>query len=362
VVGKQVQPGVLSSHPIIPATGFQYAAEERKFDYRQLFATVLQDWLGTDDYTMKVAELETFSTPGQKLPIIKPAAVVHPDCYVRNLAICQQPSESIVAVARVNEAGWTWYAPADYNGNHYLLGIEHTPSAPGANNAVFTAEVHFSKKICDPVNHPLVHSHLLTAPDSATFVGGYYWNFKIRSGSINGLVNVRFFTLDIYTDALNTLANNYEVDLPGDETSSLSYIHTTEKELILPTDFAADTPGLKHPFSLLTVSETGSYLGYPFVGFSGIKKLHQTGMAAMRLLNIEQFAIMPRITFRFTGNGNFSDPANWLKNGSPLGATQKNIDIIIDPPAGGQCVLDVPFVFEKEMTVKVVEGKVFVVK
>lgn len=362
VVGKLVQPGILSSHPLLPATGFQYAAEERKFDYRQLFATVLQDWLGSDDYTMKVAELDTFSTPGQKLPIIKPAAVVHPDCYVRNLAICLQPSESIVAVARVTAAGWTWYAPAAYTGNRYLLGIEHTPNAPEANNGDFTAEIHFSKKICDPVNHPLVYSHLLTKPESGTFMGGYYWNFKILSGSLNGHVNVRFFTLGNYTDALNTLANNYEVDLPGNETSSLSYIHTTEQELLLPTDLATDTPGLAHQFSLLTISETGSYLGYPFVGFVGIKKLHQTGVAAMRLLNIEQYAVMPRISFRFTGNGNFSDPANWLNNGSPLGAAQKNIDIIIDPPTGGECVLDIPFVFEKEMTVTVVEGKIFVVK
>jgi hypothetical protein len=82
----------------------------------------------------------------------------------------------------------------------------------------------------------------------------------------------------------------------------------------------------------------------------------------MRLLQIEQYAVLPRITCRFTGNGNFSDPANWLNNVSPFSAGQKNIDIIIDPPTGGQCILDIPFVFEKDMTVTVVEGKVFFVK
>jgi hypothetical protein len=82
----------------------------------------------------------------------------------------------------------------------------------------------------------------------------------------------------------------------------------------------------------------------------------------MRLMNIEQYAVLPRRTFRFTGNGNFSNPANWEGNVGPLDVLQKNIDIIIDHEPGGQCVLDVPFVFEKDMTVRVVEGKVFVVK
>jgi uncharacterized protein (DUF1501 family) len=363
VMGKQVQAGVLSAHPVLPSTGFQYADTERKFDYRQLFSTLLQDWLGSDNSTMQVAELDAFATAEQKLPIILPAAVVLPECYVRNLSICNQPSESIVAVARGTDGGWTWYAPADYTGNHYLLGILHNPDEEGGNTAPFTAEIHFSKKVCDTNGHPLVHSHIVKSPDSGTFVSGYYCNFKMLSGSLNGSVSIRFFTLENYTDALNTEATTYENELQGTaEPSILRYIHTLGNDLALPGDFPAAAPALNQDFTLLNVTETGSYLSYPFVGFRGIKQLHQTGIAAMRLLQIEQFAVLPRITCRFTGNGNFSDPANWLNNVSPISTAQKNIDIIIDPPTGGQCILDIPFVFEKKMTVTVVEGKVFVVK
>lgn len=362
VVGKQVQGGMLNSHPVIPDSGFQYAESERKYDYRQLFATLLQDWLGSDDATMKVAELESFTTPEQKLPIIKTAAMVAPECYVRNFAVCNDTAETMVAVAKATENGWTWYAPAGYTGNRYLLGMEHMPAEEGGNTQSFSAEVIFSKKICDPESHPFLHTHKITSPSSGCFVSGYYWNFKLLSGAINGHVHVRFFPLEHYDDALNTAANNYEDEVhPLATPSQLQYVHSMEKPFDFPADFATDAPDLAHPFSLLSTAETGSYLGYPYVGFRKISRLHQTGMAALRLMNIEQYAVWPRRTFRFTGNGQFSNAANWEGGVGPLDVLQKNIDIIIDPPAGAQCVLDVPFAFSKEMNVTVMAGKVFVV-
>jgi uncharacterized protein (DUF1501 family) len=363
VVGKQVQPGVLNSHPVIPSTGFQYPDSERKYDYRQIFATLLQDWLGSDDATMQMAELDSFSTPEQKLPIIQTAAIVPAACYVSNLAVCNMQAETIVAVAKATVNGWTWYAPADYTGNRYLLGIEHTPAEEGGNTEVFNAEVTFSKKICDPEGHPFVYSHLVKSPSSGCFVSGYYWNFKLLSGTINGHVHVRFFPLEQYMDALNTQANNYENEMQASATpSSLQYVQSLEKAFNFPADFAPEQPALDNPFSVINIGENGSYLGYPFVGFRRIARLQQTGMAAMRLLNIEQFAAQPRRTFRFTGNGNFSTTANWEDNVSPIDVQQKNIDIIIDPAEGGQCILDMPFVFEKEMNVTVVAGKKFIIQ
>ncbi|HSK12581.1 MAG TPA: hypothetical protein VK907_05165, partial [Phnomibacter sp.] len=294
------------------------------------------------------------------LPILKPEAIVPPECYVRNLAACTDMAETIEAVARTTVDGWTWYAPASYNGNQYLMGIEHLPAEPGGNTAPFEVQLTFSKKICDPGGHPLVHGHLIKSPESGTFVSGYYCNFNVIKGALSGHVNIRFFPLDNYTDALNTRANEYENDLQ--EPSVMRYVHTLEKAVDLPADFPEGQPGLSHPFALLNIGETGSYLGYSFVGFKGIRQLHQTGMAAMRLLHIEQYAATPRVICRFTGNGNFSDASNWLHNVSPLAVGHKQIDIIIDPAPGGQCMLDVPFAFEQGMTVTVTEGKVFVVQ
>lgn len=53
-------------------------------------------------------------------------------------------------------------------------------------------------------------------------------------------------------------------------------------------------------------------------------------------------ATAQRITYTFTGNGNWSDPANWSSNKIPPGTLPVFSTIIIDHIAGGQCFLDVP--------------------
>lgn len=67
VFGSNVKAGVYGSHPVFTnTTDFQYSESERKHDYRQLFATLMQDWLGADDAIMQEAELSTFSTQEKK--------------------------------------------------------------------------------------------------------------------------------------------------------------------------------------------------------------------------------------------------------------------------------------------------------
>lgn len=46
-------------------------------------------------------------------------------------------------------------------------------------------------------------------------------------------------------------------------------------------------------------------------------------------------------TYTFTGNGNWSVAANWANNRIPPALLSGNAIIIIDPPAAGECVLDV---------------------
>jgi dienelactone hydrolase len=50
----------------------------------------------------------------------------------------------------------------------------------------------------------------------------------------------------------------------------------------------------------------------------------------------------PSNTFTFTGNGNWSEPANWLNRAMPPASLSGNMFIIIDPVAGGECILNVP--------------------
>lgn len=75
VIGSNVQTGILGDHPTFTdTTSYYYAQSQRKHDYRQLFATLMQDWLGANDAIMTAAELNSFSTPAQKIPILKDAA------------------------------------------------------------------------------------------------------------------------------------------------------------------------------------------------------------------------------------------------------------------------------------------------
>jgi hypothetical protein len=70
VFGSNVNPGILGDHPVFTnTTSFYYNQSERKYDYRQIFATLMQDWLGANDYMMAQAELNTFT----KIPLIKNA-------------------------------------------------------------------------------------------------------------------------------------------------------------------------------------------------------------------------------------------------------------------------------------------------
>jgi uncharacterized protein (DUF1501 family) len=71
VIGSNIQPGVYGDHPIFTnTTDFFYNQSQRRFDYRQIFATLMQDWLGANQTVMTTAELDTYN----KVPLIKTTA------------------------------------------------------------------------------------------------------------------------------------------------------------------------------------------------------------------------------------------------------------------------------------------------
>lgn len=63
---------------------------------------------------------------------------------------------------------------------------------------------------------------------------------------------------------------------------------------------------------------------------------------------LQNFAMLPiiesascnTVTYVFTGNGYWSDAANWVGNSIPPTDISGNTEIIIDPVAGGQCILN----------------------
>ncbi len=63
------------------------------------------------------------------------------------------------------------------------------------------------------------------------------------------------------------------------------------------------------------------------------------------------------IIYTFTGNGNWNDSANWSNNAIPPAILDAASTIVIDPPADGECVLNVVQHVGSKVNFKVNDGK-----
>lgn len=63
------------------------------------------------------------------------------------------------------------------------------------------------------------------------------------------------------------------------------------------------------------------------------------------------------IIYTFTGNGNWDNPANWSNNAIPPAVLNTASSIVIDPPAGGECILNVVQHVGSNVNFKVNDGK-----
>lgn len=65
------------------------------------------------------------------------------------------------------------------------------------------------------------------------------------------------------------------------------------------------------------------------------------------------------VTYRFTGNGNWSNAANWENNLPPPAVLSAGSEIIIDPPIGQKCILNIPYVIQPGINLMISQSKVF---
>ncbi len=77
--GNGVEPGIIGTNVDLGnLAGDQL--KNQQFDYRQVFTTLLQDWLGTPDEGLEATMFADFI--GSKLPLVNANALVDPDCYL----------------------------------------------------------------------------------------------------------------------------------------------------------------------------------------------------------------------------------------------------------------------------------------
>lgn len=99
---------------------------------------------------------------------------------------------------------------------------------------------------------------------------------------------------------------------------------------------------------------------------SGNQQMHlqfrdQNGLWSIPHTNTVDVAVVTSNIHRFTGNGNWSNPANWQNNAVPALDLPGCKEIIIDHAAGGVCILDVPQYLLKNARLTVLTGKKLVI-
>lgn len=76
--GKNIKAGVVGTNPNLGVLTQDNQLTDMQFDYRQVFASLLQDWLGASNYVLEQTMFEGYT----KVPAVDTTAVVNPDCYL----------------------------------------------------------------------------------------------------------------------------------------------------------------------------------------------------------------------------------------------------------------------------------------
>lgn len=76
VFGKDVKPGVLGTNPDLNNLTNDSQIKVMQYDYRQIFATILQDWLGANPFVMEQTMFEGYD----KMKLVAREYRVDPDC------------------------------------------------------------------------------------------------------------------------------------------------------------------------------------------------------------------------------------------------------------------------------------------
>lgn len=77
IFGDTVNAGMQGKNVNLSDLTADFQLKGQQFDYRQVFATLLQDWLGAGPYAIEQSLFDGFS----KLPLIAGAHIAPPDCY-----------------------------------------------------------------------------------------------------------------------------------------------------------------------------------------------------------------------------------------------------------------------------------------
>ncbi|HLP93791.1 MAG TPA: DUF1501 domain-containing protein [Saprospiraceae bacterium] len=101
IFGKAIKAGVNGTNPDLNNLSGDNQLQGIQFDYRQVFTTLLQDWLGASNEVLTETMFEGYT----KMPLIDDAAVVSPDCYIGGtVGIWDKTNDTLSATISPNPA------------------------------------------------------------------------------------------------------------------------------------------------------------------------------------------------------------------------------------------------------------------
>lgn len=321
VIGKHVNPGVLGNHPIIPAIGRHYSETERKYDYRQIYATIMQDWLGADNSVMQEAELNIFSTTLQKVPIVKSNENASPSCLMDSVIFCGNNSISTkTAVKVLDSGGWSYYAEASNTSGPFLFAIQHNPGGAGANTNNFTASIQLSELLCTTGGFRVFERSSI-ATGEGILVSGYYFTINVLTGTLNGNVNLRLFHKNVALSQLQAASDNFHTSSGSNYKSPVLWgLTPSGQPIIMPSDLREDGLGLKKQITPIKDITLGFFQGVDFLQFNAISNINgRSGFAYQRVTKINQnmpLIIPPVGSIRFNTDSSRFEGFNgtgWVK-------------------------------------------------
>lgn len=101
IFGKAIQAGVNGTNPDLNNLAGDNQLQGIQFDYRQVFTTLLQDWLGASNEVLTTTMFEGYT----KMPLVDSAFVVSPDCYIGStVGLWDKTNDTLSATISPNPA------------------------------------------------------------------------------------------------------------------------------------------------------------------------------------------------------------------------------------------------------------------
>jgi uncharacterized protein (DUF1501 family) len=276
VVGKHVNPGVLGTPPnlsnVFGGNDGRFFASERQFDYRQIYTTLLQDWLGATDAVLNSTDLAAFQS--QKLSLVKTVQNAYPSCLSGFAIDCSTNPTTVSTANVVNEVnGWSYYAFSN-NVNNYVFAIEKLPAGTGANTNNFDVTIDISEILCSDT----FTNYIKSSGTEATLAAGSYFNIKVNSAlKPNGFVNMKWFVDANYISDLNSGATAYQTSSGATSVSPIMFLKKVNSKLVLPDNLRSDGLGIHYAVTPMAVAATGVEYGKDFYQFNTINQIDKVG-------------------------------------------------------------------------------------